>query len=86
MKAIGKYLLIEKVKESITKTKGGLILSQSQKDDIRYVEAIVKTVGNEVLIIKKDDVILYDKNAGHRVSGFDDSILIIHVQNIVAIL
>ena len=39
MKAIGRNLIIQKVKEGTTKTKGGLLLAESHRDDIRYIEA-----------------------------------------------
>ena len=41
MKAIGRNLIIKKIKEGTTKTKGGLLLSENQRDDIRYIEAEV---------------------------------------------
>ena len=41
MKAIGKCLIIEKIKEGTTKTKGGLLLAENQREDIRYVQAKV---------------------------------------------
>jgi len=37
MKAIGKNLIIKKVKEGTTSTKGGLLLAESHRDDVRYV-------------------------------------------------
>jgi len=64
MVAIGKRLIIQKTKEGITKTKGGVMLAESQREDIRYIEAIVLSVGEEVVGIKKDDKIFYDRNAG----------------------
>ena len=39
MKAIGRNLIIEKIKEGTTKTKGGLLLAENQREDIRYTEA-----------------------------------------------
>ena len=35
MKAVGKNLIIEQVKEGTTKTKGGLLLAENQREDIR---------------------------------------------------
>jgi co-chaperonin GroES (HSP10) len=67
MEAIGKCLIIEKVKEGTTKTKGGLLLAENQREDIRYIQAKVLSVGQEVVGIKKDDLIFYDRHAGHKV-------------------
>ena len=36
MKAIGRNLIIKIIKESTTKTKGGLILNEKSREDIRY--------------------------------------------------
>ena len=55
MKAIGRNLLIQKTKEGTTKTKGGLLLAENQREDIRYVEAIIVSVGSEIVGINKDD-------------------------------
>ena len=67
MKAVGKCLVIEKIKEGTTKTKGGLLLAENQREDIRYLQAKVLSIGDEVVGIKKDDVILYDRHAGHKI-------------------
>jgi hypothetical protein len=46
MKAIGYNILINKEKEGIKATKGGLLLSESQRQDIRYVKAKIQSVGD----------------------------------------
>ncbi len=45
MKAVGKNLIINIVKEGTTKTKGGLLLAENQREDIRYVEASIVSYG-----------------------------------------
>ena len=67
MKAIGYNILINKEKEGIKATKGGLLLSESQRQDIRYVKATVVSAGEEVVGIKKYDNIFFDRHAGHKV-------------------
>jgi len=67
MEAVGKCLIIEKIKEGTTKTKGGLLLAENQREDIRYIQAKVLSVGQEVVGIKKDDSIFYDRHAGHKI-------------------
>jgi len=62
MKAIGRNLIIEKLKEGTTKTKGGLMLAENQREDIRYVEAKVLSIGDEVVGIKENDKIFYDRH------------------------
>ena len=55
MKAIGKYIVIKPVKETEVKTKGGLILGEAQREDVRYRQALVINPGTDVLAIKKND-------------------------------
>ncbi len=51
MRAIGKYIVIDPIKENDTVTKGGLILAEKQREDIRYRKAIVVQVGEDVIAI-----------------------------------
>ena len=55
MKAVGKNLIIEQVREGTTKTKGGLLLAENQREDIRYIEAVIISVGDEVKGLIKND-------------------------------
>ena len=57
MKAIGRNLIIQKTKEGTTKTKGGLLLAENQREDIRYVEATVVSVGSDIVGMKENDKI-----------------------------
>ena len=61
MKAIGKYIVIDPIKENNTKTKGGLILAESQREDIRYRRANIVSVGTDVNKLKAGNEIYYDK-------------------------
>ena len=67
MKAIGRNLIIEKVKEGTTKTEGGLLLAENQREDIRYIEANVVSLGSEVEGIKINDRIFFDRHACHKI-------------------
>ena len=60
MRAIGKYIAIKPIRETNTKTKGGLILAESQREDVRYRQAKVVVVGESVKGLKPDDKIYYD--------------------------
>tara|TARA_R110002050_G_scaffold53460_1_gene121537 strand:+ start:3033 stop:3293 length:261 start_codon:yes stop_codon:yes gene_type:complete len=64
MRAINKYIIIEPEKEGSVKTKGGLILAEKQREDIRYRKALVKNIGTKVEGVKDGDIIYYDKHAG----------------------
>ena len=65
MKAIGRNLIIQKEKNVTTETKGGLILAETHREDIRYIKAKVVSVGNEVEGVKKSDTICFERHAGH---------------------
>ena len=66
MKAVNNYLVIEQVKEGPKKI-AGLIMTEDIDDDYRYVKATVISVGNLVEGVKNNDVVFYDKHAGHGV-------------------
>ena len=67
MKAVGRNLIIQKIEKGITKTDGGLLLSKNDKEDIRYVEADIISIGEEVQGLKETDRIFYDRHAGHQI-------------------
>ena len=67
MKAVGKYIVIDPIKEVDTTTKGGLILAEKQREDIRYAEGTVLSAGSNVVGIKENDVIFFDKNNSHQI-------------------
>ena len=86
MKAVGRNLIIEQVKEGTTKTKGGLFLAENQREDIRYIEAVVISVGDEVKELIKNDTIFYDRHAGHKIEIDKKSYRVIKAQDIVVVL
>ena len=63
MKAIGLFLVVEEIKEKPTKTKGGLILSEKLKEDIRYRKGKIISAGELIKGVKTGDNIYYDKHA-----------------------
>ena len=66
MKAVNNYIIVQKIKQG-PKTVAGLIMTEELDDDNRYVKANVISVGNLVEGIKDNDVVFYDKHAGHGV-------------------
>ena len=67
MKAIGKNIIIKKEKQGVSKTKGGLLLTEKVREDLRYNKANVISIGTEVVGVKTNDNIFYDKHAGHDI-------------------
>ena len=84
MKAIGNYLIIQESKEAVTKTSGGLELTEKLKDDIRYRKGIIVSSGPDIL--KKDQNIIYDKIAGHNIESGDELLKVIQLRDVVAII
>ena len=86
MIAVGKNIIIRDTQEKTTKTQGGLILAEKQREDIRYQEAEVLTPGSEVTLLEKGDKIFYDKHAALKVDIEGKVFSIIKEQDIVIIL
>ena len=86
MKAIGRNLIIEKTKEGTTKTKGGLLLGEKHKDDIRYTKATILAVGDEIKGLNENDTIYFDRHAGHKIEVDDNTYHVIKSQDVVVVL
>jgi len=86
MKAIGSNLIIQKAKLGTVKTKGGLILSKNEEQEIRYILADVVSVGNDTAGIKKGDHIYYDRHAGHKIEIDKEIYHVIKLQDVVVVL
>jgi co-chaperonin GroES (HSP10) len=86
MKAIGRNLIILKEKQGTTETKGGLLLAEKQREDIRYAKAKVISTGDEVQGIKDNDIIYYDRHAGHSIDFEGDIYNVIKLQDVVIVV
>ena len=86
MKAVGKYIVIDPIKETETKTKGGLLLTESQREDIRYRRAKVVEPGSDVKVLNKGDEVYYDKAAGFNIEIKKEQYKVIKEQDVVIIL
>lgn len=86
MKAIGNNIIIMPKKVVTEKTNGGLILIEKDREDIRYKEAIVVSVSEDITAVKPDDLIYYDKHAGHGIEFEGEKFTIIKLQDIVVVL
>jgi len=86
MRAVGNNVIIQKLKEGTTETKGGLLLAENHRDDIRYTEASVISVGELVQGIDKADVIFFDRHAGHKIEYNKETYHIIKNKDVVVVL
>ena len=86
MKAVGNNIVIIPEKVKTDKTKGGLLLAENQREDIRYVEASVVSVGSEVNGVNEGDKIFFDRHAGHIIEIDKNNYHVIKAQDVVIVL
>ena len=86
MRAIGNNLIIKKIEESNQKTKGGLLLTEKQREDVRFQQAKVITIGDAVVAVKQNDIIYFDKAAAHRIEIEKEPYHVIRQENVVVVL
>jgi len=84
MKAINQYLVVEAIKTEPKKV-AGLIMTEDIDEDNRYIKAKVISTGNLVEGIKNDDVVYYDKHAGHGIQHEDILYQVIRAGDVVLI-
>ena len=84
MEAVNNYLIIDIIKDEPKKV-AGLILTEEIDDDNRYLKAKVISIGNLVEGIKEDDIIYYDKHAGHGIQHKDKFYHVIKQMDVVLI-
>tara|TARA_R110002012_G_scaffold282029_2_gene471668 strand:+ start:174 stop:431 length:258 start_codon:yes stop_codon:yes gene_type:complete len=84
MKAVNYYIIIDPIKEGPKKV-GGLVLTDEVNEDNRYLKAKVISIGNLVEGIKENDIIYYDKHAGHGIQHKDKFYGVIRQQDVVLI-
>lgn len=66
MRAVNNFIIVDKLKAKTTLV-GGLELTESQNKDVRYLRGRVISVGSQVIGVGGDDVVWYDKHAGHGI-------------------
>ena len=86
MKAVGRNLVIQKIEENITKSKGGLLLNKNDRADIRYIEAQIISVGDTIKGLDKGNTIFYDRHAGHSIEIDSNTYQVIKAQDVVVVL
>lgn len=85
MKAINKYIIIEKISEEM-KTESGLLLSGEDANEFRYSKGRVVNPGTNVETVNEGDVIYYDKSSGHTMVIQDKKYTIILERDVVVVL
>ena len=86
MKAIGNNLIVQMSKIGVSETKGGLFLAEKQREDIRYAEGTIISVGDNIKSIKKNDVIYFDKNNAHQIEIKKEIYQVVNIAHVVVVL
>ena len=86
MRAIGNNLIIKKIEEQNQSTKGGLLLTEKQREDVRFQKAEVIQIGDGVIAVKNKDVIYFDKASAHRIEINKEPYHVIRQENVVVVL
>ena len=85
MQPIGKFIVVKNIDEEI-KTESGLILSGDDANQLRYKRAVVQKSGTDVLVIKEDDEIYYDKGRSFTMIINDVQCTVITENDVVVVL
>tara|TARA_R100000935_G_scaffold39998_1_gene61515 strand:- start:117 stop:377 length:261 start_codon:yes stop_codon:yes gene_type:complete len=86
MKAIGRNLLVNMTRVGVSETKGGLLLGEKQREDIRYAEGTVLSVGSDVVGINEKDLIYFDKNNSHQILIGQELYNVVRMDHVVVVL
>lgn len=84
MKAINYYVIVDKIKEAPKKV-AGLELTEKQDKEVRYVKGKVLSVGDQISVVKENDIIRYDKHAGHGIQDGENLYYVIKISDIVIV-
>ena len=84
MQAVNDYVVVDKIKKGPKKV-GGLILTDQTDETNRYKKANIISVGDQVEVVKKDDIIYYDAIAGHDIAYNDTMYRVIRARDIVIV-
>ena len=84
MKAINRYIVVDRVKVEPKKV-AGLIMTDDTDSDNRYLKAKIISCGNLVEGLKDGDMIHYDKHAGHGISWKDTLYYVIRAQDVILV-
>ena len=84
MKAINRYIIVDKIKTKPKKV-AGLIMTDETDQDNRYIKAKIISCGKLVDVLKKGDTIYYDKHAGHGIQYKDTLYQVIRDRDVILV-
>ena len=84
MKAINRYIVVDRIKVEPKKV-AGLIMTDDTDSDNRYLKAKIISIGNLVEGLQDGEIVYYDKHAGHGISYKDKLYHVIRSQDVVLV-
>ena len=85
----GKTTTIGMILGLLKPSKGKVLINgseiENQREDIRYIQALVVSVGDEVSGVKNNDNIFYDRHAGHKIEFDKETYHVIKAQDVVIV-
>ena len=85
MKPLLDYLIIDPAPEEVSKTEGGLLLTEKQ-GEVRFRKAVVLKVSDEIKMLKEGDVIYYDRNSGQTLDIDGTDFDVIKLRDVVVVV
>jgi co-chaperonin GroES (HSP10) len=85
MRPIGKYIVIDAIKEETT-TASGILLSSDDADQMRYGRGLVVASGTDVTSIDAGEELYYDKRASYTMLIDGIARTIISERDVVVVL
>jgi co-chaperonin GroES (HSP10) len=85
MKAINKYVIVDKIKEG-PKMMGGLEIAETQDKETRYIKGKIVSIAIDNLGINAGDIVLYDKMAAHAQQFEGKTYYIMSIGDLVALV
>ncbi len=82
MKALNDYIILREIKEGAKETKGGLLLAEKHREDLRYREGEIYDSAPDIL--KKGDIVRYDRVAGYDMDIDGEVFKVIRLPNVIA--
>ena len=85
MKPLLDYLIIDPAPEEVSKTDGGLLLTDKQ-GQVRYRKANVLKVSEHIKDLNEGDVIYYDRHAGQTLDVDGTDYDVIRLRDVVVVM
>lgn len=84
MRAIGHYILVERL-ESKSKKVNGLLYTEELDVDNRFIKGKIISVGGMVQALNENDVIYYDKNKVEAINHEVKNLYVIRDQDVILV-